>query len=287
MIIQGGRVSGARLQDAPSSLVEYLDAADYPGSGTSWPARVGANATLYAAPTWAPTNGGCFIFTPASLQYADTPWLGNFSNWTAECWFQTSAGLDTTQATAALTTVYDDGVGAFYGQINYCLGNNNPGPGFPYIKAGYYNAVNAGWHETNGFIPIVGDWYQMVGTFDGTTVSTYVNGALYHQASGDGGSVTQLTSKSTAVTLNGRTGRITANAASLVQNALATFRVNNTYVTSANNVIIVNIQNPVTTNNYTATVAQVQTGNFDITLYNPGSTASDAVVYNFAVIQVP
>lgn len=188
MIIQGGRVSGARLQDAPSSLVEYLDAADYPGSGTSWPARVGANATLYAAPTWAPTNGGCFIFTPASLQYADTPWLGNFSNWTAECWFQTSAGLDTTQATAALTTVYDDGVDTNYGQINYCLGNNNPGPGFPYIKAGYYNAVNAGWHETNGFIPIVGDWYQMVGTFDGTTVSTYVNGALYHQASGDGGS---------------------------------------------------------------------------------------------------
>lgn len=186
MIIQGARLVGGRYQDQPSNLIQYLDAADYGGSGTTWTARVGSNATLYASPTWAPVNGGFFIFDPASLQYADTPNLGNFSTWTAECWFKTSADLATTTATAALTTVYDDGVGTNYGQINYCLGTNNVFGGSSYIKAGYYNAVNAGWHETNGFIPIIGDWYQMVGTFDGTTITTYVNGSSYATAAGDG-----------------------------------------------------------------------------------------------------
>lgn len=188
MIIKGSRIKGIRIQDEPSNLIQYLDAADYGGSGSTWTARVGTNATLYASPAWSSSNGGYFTFTPASLQYADTPFLGNLGTWTAECWFKTSADLNTKEATAVLTTVYDNGAGTNYGQINYCLGNNSAGGYNSYIKAGYYNAVNAGWHETTGFIPVIGTWYQMVGTFDGTTITTYVNGSSYATAAGDGAS---------------------------------------------------------------------------------------------------
>lgn len=188
MIIQGARLVGGRYQDEPSNLVQYLDAADYGGSGSTWPARIGSNATLYASPTWSASNGGYFTFSPASLQYADTPNLGNFSTWTIEVWFNMTAALSTTQATSVLTTVYEDGAGTFYGQINYCMGNNWPASGYNYIKPGYYNAVNAGWHETNGWTPVVGTWYQAVGTFDGTTINSYVNGGFYASAAGDGAS---------------------------------------------------------------------------------------------------
>lgn len=186
MIIQGGRLQGGVYQDQPNNLVQYLDAADYSGSGSTWPARVGTNATLYASPAWSSSNGGYFTFDPASLQYADTPNLGDYSTWTIECWFNMTAELSTTQATAAVTTVYEDGVGTFYGQINYCLSNNYPYSGYNYLKPGYYNAVNAGWHETAGWTPVVGTWYQAVGTFDGITINSYVNGSFYAAAAGDG-----------------------------------------------------------------------------------------------------
>ena len=40
------------------------------------------------------------------------------------------------------------------------------------------------WRNTTGFAPVVGTWYQIVGTYDGTTIRQYVNGAA------SGGTVT-------------------------------------------------------------------------------------------------
>jgi len=123
---------------------------------------------------------------------------------------------------------------------------------------------------------------------DGITIG----GSLkYTTATNNVLSVTQLTNKSTPVTANGRTGRIIMHAAALAGAAYVTFTVNNTFIKNSTDVVIVNIQNPITLpNNYLVTVSGVSTNSFNITLYNAdtggGSSHSDAVVLNFAVINV-
>ena len=120
---------------------------------------------------------------------------------------------------------------------------------------------------------------------------TVGNTVIYSTATGDAGSVTQSTNKSTAVTSNGRSGRIVMNGAALAGQAYVTFTVNNSYIKNVSDVPIVTIQSPVTTpNNYLVSVSGVAVGSFNITLYNAdsgvGSAHSDAVVLNYAIIRV-
>jgi hypothetical protein len=99
---------------------------------------------------------------------------------------------------------------------------------------------------------------------------------------GSGGTVTQLTNKSTAVTLNKAAGQITTNNAALVASATASFVVNNTTI-STGDVVIVAINNNA---NYTAIANYTTSGSFGIRLTNvSGGSLSDAVVLNFAVIK--
>ena len=58
------------------------------------------------------------------------------------------------------------------------------------------------------------------------------DGGIGYQA-GRGGTVTQATSKSTAVTLNQPSGRITLNNASLAAGATASFTLNNTRIAAS------------------------------------------------------
>jgi hypothetical protein len=120
---------------------------------------------------------------------------------------------------------------------------------------------------------------------------TLGNTFVYSTTTGDAGSVTQSTNKSTAVTSNGRSGRIVMNGASLAGQTPVTFTVNNNYIKNVSDVPIVTIQSPVTTpNNYLVSVSGVAVGSFNITLYNAdsgaGSTHSDAVILNYAIIRV-
>ena len=98
--------------------------------------------------------------------------------------------------------------------------------------------------------------------------------------------VTQLTSKSTAVTINTPTGRITMDDASLNNNAVARFTMNNTSV-GANDVMIVNIKlNGSTPEAYIAFIADIGEGFADLALWNrSGGQLSEAVELNFAVIR--
>ncbi len=98
--------------------------------------------------------------------------------------------------------------------------------------------------------------------------------------------VTQQTSKATPVTCNGRTGQITTSNASLAKGTAVTFRVNNTFV-SQYDTVIVNIKSGATIDSYAICVSAVNTNLFDITLTNNGSGAlTDTLVINFAVIKV-
>ena len=97
------------------------------------------------------------------------------------------------------------------------------------------------------------------------------------------GTVTQLTSKSTAVTLNKPAGQITMNGASLGATTNVTFTLNNSYI-SANDVIVLNV-NGGTTAAYNVYTSVLGSGSASITLRNiTASPLSEAVVLNFALI---
>ena len=99
------------------------------------------------------------------------------------------------------------------------------------------------------------------------------------------GTVTQLTSKSTAVTLNKSTGRITMNNASLATATNATFTLNNSLI-SANDTVILTISGgQATAGSYNVFANSLSAGSVSISLRNiSGGTLSEAVVINFALI---
>jgi predicted ThiF/HesA family dinucleotide-utilizing enzyme len=99
------------------------------------------------------------------------------------------------------------------------------------------------------------------------------------------GTVTQLTDKSTAVTLNASAGRITMNNASLTTATNATFTLNNSLI-SANDTVVLTISGGQTTpGSYNVFANALAVGSVSISLRNiSGGTLSEAVVINFALI---
>ena len=98
------------------------------------------------------------------------------------------------------------------------------------------------------------------------------------------GTVTQATSKSTAVTLDKSMGRITMNNASLASVTNVTFTLNNSFI-SANDVLILNVGAGATAGAYNCWVSGLSAGSASLTLRNiSGGSLSEAVVINFALI---
>lgn len=113
------------------------------------------------------------------------------------------------------------------------------------------------------------------------SLSNSQTGIGYATGVGTGGAVTQLTSRTTAVTLNKPTGAITLFSAAGSATA-TTFTVNNSVV-AANDTV--NLHQATGTNLYNVIVTAITNGSFNITFYTTGGTATDAPVINFAVIK--
>lgn len=105
-------------------------------------------------------------------------------------------------------------------------------------------------------------------------------------ATGSGGTVTQITSRSTGVTLSKINGYIQTDTTSLAAGAIATFTVTNTTV-AIGDVVIVAIRSGTTTAFTTARVSAVAAGSFDITVHNTHASTAEtgAIRINFAVIK--
>ena len=117
-------------------------------------------------------------------------------------------------------------------------------------------------------------------TIEGTTV--YADTEIGYGAPAQG-AVTQLTSKSTGVTLNASAGQITLNAASLAATTNVTFTLTNS-VLSAKDVLLLNVTNG-TSASYNAFVSSMAAGSATITLRNiSANPLAEAVVLNFAII---
>lgn len=99
------------------------------------------------------------------------------------------------------------------------------------------------------------------------------------------GTVTQATSKSTAVTLNKSAGTITMNNASLATATNATFTLNNSFISPNDTVILTISGGQATPGSYNVFANSLSTGSVSITLRNiSGGTLSEAVAVNFALI---
>lgn len=105
------------------------------------------------------------------------------------------------------------------------------------------------------------------------------DGVSYQSGDGVGGSVTQLTSKTTAVTINKVCGIITVNNSALAAGATDVFEVNNSLVT-AEDVPLVTVSS--TVNSYRVDVLSVSAGRFSIGITNiTGGSLSQAFAINF------
>ena len=127
------------------------------------------------------------------------------------------------------------------------------------------------------------------GTIGAVTPSTIVGTTVYatteigYTAAAQG-AVTQLTDKSTGVTLNKSAGRITMNNAALAGNTAVSFTMNNTSI-STSDTIIVNVSGGATTGAYTSYVTSMTSGSAILTLRNLTSgSLSEAVILNYSII---
>ena len=101
---------------------------------------------------------------------------------------------------------------------------------------------------------------------------------------GDGGAVTQSTSKSTGVTLSKKCGQITLNGAALAADTTVSFTLTNTTV-AATDIIVLNHVSGGTAGSYLLN-AQAAAGSASINVRNiPSGSLSEAIVIGFAVVK--
>ena len=99
-----------------------------------------------------------------------------------------------------------------------------------------------------------------------------------------GGAVTQLTSKSTAVTLNKYSGQITMDAAALADDTVVSFTLTNSTI-STSSCIIANHASAGTSAAYQINADTLAAGSCKINIRNiSGGALSEAIVLNFIVL---
>lgn len=118
---------------------------------------------------------------------------------------------------------------------------------------------------------------------DPTVSSLLANSGPIGYTTGAGGVVTQLVDKSTGVTLNEASGKITTAASALASLAVARFVVTNSQV-AASDVPMVVIQGGGTASAYRVWVDGIGAGTFTVVIENrTAGSLSEALVLNFAI----
>ena len=141
------------------------------------------------------------------------------------------------------------------------------------------NAINA---TTGQLLFYTGNVERVRITPSGSLLITNAAGMGYGSGAGAGGSVTQATSKATAVTLNKPTGQIIMNNAALAAGVREGFLVNNSLV-GPQDVVVVNALNNA---NYRVETLYVVSGGFGVAVTNmTAGSLSEALAIQFAIIK--
>jgi hypothetical protein len=123
--------------------------------------------------------------------------------------------------------------------------------------------------------------YNNAGAYAGGPLFSLATGTLGYNA---GGTVTQATNKSTAVTLNGASGRITMNGAALAADTTVSFTLNNSSITSSD-LLILNHTGVGASGSYLLNAVPAA-GSAAINVRNvTAGSLSEAIVIGFAVIK--
>jgi hypothetical protein len=118
----------------------------------------------------------------------------------------------------------------------------------------------------------------------GNLLVTGSTGALGY-GTGSGGTVTQATSKTTAVTLNKATGRITMNAAALGSGIAVIFTLNNSFISATDTLIVNHSSTGGTTGAYFVSCLTCGAGSARIRVTNlTAGSLSEALTINFSVV---
>jgi len=159
-----------------TGLVMNLDAATLssnPTTSTWYDSVSNLPFTLYSSPTYSSNNGGYLTFVSSSGQYAQSTnqSFGSLSTWTVEAWHYYDATL-TGAAPCIVTEVYP----GVTNKINFSLGSDIAG----ILQNGFFDG---GWRTTSVGTLTSGNWYQLVGTYDGSTINLYINNSLSQSTS--------------------------------------------------------------------------------------------------------
>ena len=191
-----------------------------------------------------------------------------------------NVGIGTSSPSSKLHVLNSNNIGA------YLTLQNNFGTGA--IGIGGANQLDI-VNMTSGTINLfTGSAERMRIDSSGNVLVTGSGGLGY--GTGSGGTVTQLTSKSTGVTLNKPYGQIIMNNAALAAGASVTFNVNNSVMNGAatDAVLVSPVFNTVVIQNYRveAFPGSFGGGGFLVKVTNvSASSLAEAVVLNFAVIK--
>ena len=183
----------------------------------------------------------------------------------------------------------------FTGSDVTSLGEFAAGDTVPVASGGTGATTAAGALTSLGAAALAGSTSQSFSMLNGTVAGTLgVTGTLsltgaastLGYGAGAGGTVTQATSKSTAVTLNKPCGQITMNNAALAASTSISFTLANSLIGTSDSVVV-SIKDAVSSNiTYQLTVSAVGSSFCIFHLRNVSAgSLSEAIVINFAIIK--
>ena len=275
-------VTRARSDATKAGLMWELDATDSvylmhitaAGVATT-PARItlGGAATFLGAVTGAP-----FILTSGPRITAATA---------AAFGFGTAAGADVTASLGNSSNRIGDIVSGSTLAMYAAQSDVNPTAQFTTSFGVRWGAGGASALDTR--IYRVGASAVQIDDTAGGAASLTVTGSIKSTspttgigyATGAGGAITQITSRTTGVTLNKVTGAITLVSAAGSATP-ASFTVTNSAVIATD---VIKLNQKSGTDKYVLLVTAVGTGSFEITFYTTGGTTTEQPVINFAVLK--
>ena len=181
-----------------------------------------------------------------------------------------------------------DGANMAWSYTDSTGGYDYGGMRFRYFGSGFHDLIGFTSTDTSnafGSATILFTIGANTAVFGGGVQSTNATNGMGY-ATGAGSTVTQLTSKSTAVTINTPTGAITSNSATLNSATTVSFTVNNTSMSSTDAVVVNIASGASSVNNYFCWAGAFATNSFQIAIRNvTGSNLSETLVIRYAIIK--